>query len=226
MEEKIKVLNDMLPFWSSLKGEDKSLLIQNSTEVNFEKGSTLNTRDNRCSGLFLVLEGRIRAFVVTDEGKEVTLFRLLDRDLCIFSASCMMQNINFDVSISAETDVKALQILPQFYDGLSKRDVNVSNFTNEVLSSRLSDIMWVLEQILFMRFDRRLALFILDQSSLEGSDKITITHEQIASHLGSAREVVTRMLSYFAKEGYVSLSRGSITVENRKELIRISEDKK
>lgn len=221
---KQSILQEMLPFWDGLRDEDKSLLLTNVHTAEFDKGTVLNTKDNRCAGLFLIMEGRIRAFAITQDGKEVTLFRLLDRDLCIFSASCVMSGINFDISISAETSVKALQIPPSIYEQLSKKDVAVANFTNDILSSRMSDVMWVLEQILFMRFDRRLAIFLLEQSALEDSDKLGITHEQIAGHLGSAREVVTRMLSYFAKEGLVSLTRGTVTLLNRKELQRMSEE--
>ena len=82
--------------------------------------------------------------------------------------------------------------------------------------------MWIVEQVLFMSFDKRLAIFLLDQAGIEGSDTLRITHEEIANHLGSAREVVGRMLKYFAAEGIVKPFRGGIKIIDRKKLAALA----
>ena len=91
------------------------------------------------------------------------------------------------------------------------------------MASQFSDVMWTVEQILFMSFDKRLALFLLEQSSIEGSDTLKITQETIALHMGSAREVVTRMLRYFQGEGMVRLFRGGIELIDRAKLEQIAQ---
>ena len=223
LDNEKEILSDLLPFWHEMNNQSREKLLEQVEAVHFNKGIHLHAGKEKCSGLFLIKSGRIRAYIVTEEGKEVTLFRLLDRDVCIFSASCMMKNINFEIYISAETDVDAIRIPAQLYEKLSKEEISMVRFTNEILSSRMSDVMWVLEKILFMSFDKRLAYFLLEEAQLEGTNKLVITHEQIASHLGSAREVISRMLKYFAKEELVKVERGRITLMDEKELRKLAQ---
>jgi len=218
-----QVLEEMLPFWNKLQNEQKAMFSQRAADKNYYKGTILHAGGEDCVGLFLIRSGRIRAYIMTKEGKEITLFRLVDKELCIFSASCMMRNINFDIWISAETDVEAILIPSSIYSQLAENNIAVSHFTNEIMNSRMSDVMWVLEQILFMSFDKRLANFLIEQSELENTDTLKITHEQIANHLGSAREVVTRMLKYFTEERLILLKRGSVTIIDKKGLINLTE---
>ncbi|BFL46761.1 Crp/Fnr family transcriptional regulator [Lactonifactor longoviformis] len=216
-----KDFQELLPFWKSISSHSQETLINHSEPVTFPPGTAMHAGGEECSGLFLVLEGRVRAYIVTEQGKEVTLFRLLSRDICIFSASCIMKNISFDVFVSAETEVRAIRIPAQCYNEITNSELAVARYTNELLSSRMSDVMWVLEEIVFTSFDKRLAHFLLEEGELEESDVLTITHEQIANHLGSAREVVSRMLRYFANEGYVKAERGSIRLLDKEGLEEI-----
>ena len=91
-------------------------------------------------------------------------------------------------------------------------------FTYRQATERFSDCIWVMQQVLFMSFDRRLAVFLSDELARGGQDRIAMTHDQIARHLGTAREVVSRMLKYFEQEGIVELGRGSVTVLDRTRL--------
>ena len=86
----------------------------------------------------------------------------------------------------------------------------VANYTSQLMASRLTDAMWLIEQVMWKGFDVRLASFLVEEASLEGTTTLSITHERIAAHMGSAREVVTRMLRYFQDEGLVELSRGHV----------------
>ena len=91
-------------------------------------------------------------------------------------------------------------------------------FALETALGRFSDVMWVMQQILFMSMDKRLAIFLYDESARIGDDNIPLSHEQIAKYMGSAREVVSRMLKYFSNEGIVELSRRGVKITDRKKL--------
>jgi CRP/FNR family transcriptional regulator, anaerobic regulatory protein len=93
-----------------------------------------------------------------------------------------------------------------------------ANYTNELMASRFSDVMWLIEQIMWKSLDKRVAAFLLEEAAIEGTYELKITHETIANHLGSHREVITRMLRYFQNEGMVRLSRGMVAVLDEKKL--------
>jgi CRP/FNR family transcriptional regulator len=214
----LSFLKDALPFWNDITAEQQNLLTEAVSLREFRAGSAIHSGSEDCSGLFIVRSGQVRAYIFSQSGKEVTLYRLFERDICIFSASCMMRDIRFDIFVEAEKDTKAILIPTFIYQNLVNSSVAVSNYSNKLMSSRFSDVMWTMEQILFMSFDERLAIFLLEQSDIEGNDAIPMTHETIAKNMGTAREVVTRMLKYFSAEGMVELSRGGVTITNRKKL--------
>ena len=208
------------PIWNKLNEQEQALLKNSVYEKNIEAG-TLVKSGGDCLGLMLVKSGQLRAYVQSDDGKEVTLYRLLSRDMCLFSASCMMKNIQFDVSISAEKDTSVWVIPLDVYENLMKNSAIVANYTNELMSARFTDVMWLIEQIMWKSFDKRLAEFLVEESAVEESDELNITHEQIARHLGTAREVVTRMLKYFQMEGMVTLKRGVVKIISRDKLLKV-----
>ena len=146
------------------------------------------------------------------------MYRLFERDICLFSASCIMNSIQFDITIAAEKDTEVLVIQPEVYKSIMEVSAPLANYTNEVMASRFSDVMWLMDQIMWKSFDKRLADFLLNEMSIENSDTLKITHETIGNHLGNPREVVTRMLKYFVNEGLISLSRGTIEIKDRKGL--------
>lgn len=220
MEEKKKMLAKLLPFWGKISKDSQENLAMHSREVSYRKGDVIQSSREQCTGVLLIKKGRLRAYIVDTEGKEITLFRLLDYDICIFSASCIMNDIDFDVYIAAETDMEGLLIRSRAYQKVTREEIAAANYMNDLVVSRMSDVMWVLEQIVFKSFDRRLAVFLLEQTELEETDKVAITHEEIANHLGSAREVVSRMLKYFEREGLVKLSRGAVEIVDRESLAK------
>lgn len=217
-------LSDFFPVWNSLDESDRNALRAAAIDRTFKKGEILHRSMEDCTGLMLVRSGQIRAYTVSPEGKEVTLYRLLDRDICLFSASCIINSISFDITLAAEKDSEVIVVSADVYKKVMQRSAPLSNFTNELLAARFSDVMWLVEQIMWKSFDKRLAEFLLDESNIEGSDTLKMTHETIGNHLGSPREVVTRMLKYFADEGLVSLSRGTVTITDRKRLAALAGD--
>ena len=182
------------------------------------KGTVLHNGSMDCTGLLLVKSGQLRAYILSEEGREITLYRLFDRDICLFSASCMMRSIQFEVTIEAEKDTALWLIPTEVYQRVMQESAPAANFTSEIMASRFSEVMWLMEQILWKSFDKRLAEFLLAESALEGGGRLQITHEQIARHLGTAREVVTRMLRYFQSEGLVKLSRGTVEITDADKL--------
>ena len=213
-------MNDLtlLPVWNKLDEKQQDLLINTSSVHKFHKGNLLHSGSADCMGLFLVLSGQLRAFTVSTDGREITLYRLFERDICLFSASCIMNSIQFDISIAAEKDTEVLVIPSDVYKSIMETSAPLANYTNEVMASRFSDVMWLIDQVMWKSFDKRLADFLLNESNIEGSDTLKITHEEIGHHLGSPREVVTRMLKYFVNEGLVSLSRGTVRITDKKKL--------
>jgi CRP/FNR family transcriptional regulator len=209
-QEDLQYVKNALPFWDALKPGQKEALEGGITLRRIPGGTIMHGGTDDLDGLFLVKTGQARAFIVSETGKEITLYRLLERDICLFSASCMLRNISFEILVEAEKDTQAFLIPSSIYEELLQSSIAVSDYTNRLMSSRFSDVMWVMEQVLFMSFDKRLALFLLDQANIDESNHLVITHESIAKHMGTAREVVTRMLKYFAAEGMVELSRGGI----------------
>ena len=208
-------LKDFFPIWNQLTAGQQEILTQNTSRRMVPRGTPLHTGGMECSGLFLVQSGQLRAYILSEEGREITLYRLLEGDICLFSASCMMRSIQFEVMIEAEKDTELWIIPPDSYRSVMDQSAPLANFTNEVMAARFSEVMWLLEQILWKRFDQRLAGFLLEESALEGTDVLKITHEAIGSHLGNPREVVTRMLRYFQNEGLVKLARGTVEITNR-----------
>ena len=188
-----------------------------------KKGTVLHNGNLDCTGLLLIRHGQLRAYILSDEGREITLYRLFDRDICLFSASCMMRSIQFEMMIEAEKDTELWIVPAEIYQSIMQESAPVSNFTNEIMASRFSEVMWLMEQIMWKSFDKRLAEFLLEECSLEETNILKITHETIAGHMGTAREVVTRMLRYFQNEGMVKLARGTVEICEERRLQELSD---
>lgn len=206
------------PVWDQLNMTQKSHILDNLIERQIKKGTMIHNGSMDCTGLLLVKRGQLRAYILSDEGREITLYRLFDRDMCLFSASCIMRSIQFDVTIEVEKGTDLWIIPAEIYKNIMAESAAVANYTNELMASRFSDVMWLMEQIMWKSLDKRVAAFLLEESSIEESDELKITHETIANHLGSHREVITRMLRYFQSEGMVRLSRGSVTITDEARL--------
>ena len=206
------------PIWNQLDDAQKKLLQQSAVFRLVRKGTTIHNGSENCTGLLLLGSGQLRAYILSDEGREITIYRLLAHDICLFSASCMMNSIQFEISVEAEKDTAFWIIPADIYKKLMLESAAVSNYTNEVMATRFSDVMWLMEQVLWKSFDKRLAEFLLEESNLEGSLVLKTTHEAIGNHLGNPREVVTRMLRYFQSEGMVRLARGVIEITDKGKL--------
>lgn len=218
----LSFLQTSFTFWENLTSEEQQLLLGNTVPIHYQRTTTIHQGDNDCIGVLLVKKGCLRVYLLSDEGKAITLYRLYEGDICTLSATCLMQNITFEVHIDAEQDSDILLIHSPIFSELMKRNIYVENFTLHSAIDRFSDVMWAMQQILFMSFDKRLAVFLIDECAKNHSDTITLTHEQIATYVNSAREVVSRMLKYFASEGWIKLSRGSIELIDKVSLRKLT----
>jgi CRP/FNR family transcriptional regulator len=209
---------DFFPIWDKLTQTQQNTLSTSVLARSVKKGTIIHNGELECTGVLLVRSGQLRAYVLSPEGREVSLYRLFEMDLCMLSAACVLRSIQFGVTIEAEKDSDLWIIPPMVYKKLLEESAPLANYNAELMATRFSEIMWLMEQIMWKSLDKRLAAFLLDEAALEGNNSLKITHEIIGNHLGSAREVVTRMLRYFQSEGMVKLSRGTVEITDPQKL--------
>ena len=215
--------SEYFPIWNKLTAEQQERICSVLECRKVEKGTRIHDSSAECLGLVTVKSGQLRAYILSEDGREITIGRLFDYDVSLLSASCVLPDMNFNVMIEAEKDTEFWSIPACLFKNLMEESIPIASFANSLISSNFSELMWLMEQIMWKSFDKRLAAFLLEESRLDGDAELKITHEKIAAHLGTAREVVTRMLRYFQSEGMVKLSRGTITLTDEKKLESLSE---
>ncbi len=212
------LLRGVFPFWKSMSDYDKETFCRSAQIIKFKKGTNIHD-GNHCTGIILVRKGSLRMYMLSEDGKEVTLARYFPGEMCILTASCVLHTVTVDIFVDSEDDSDCVVIGGCAFEDLARRMPEAKVFALESALASFSDIMWVMQQILFMSMDKRLAIFLLDEASKSGSDTIKLTHEQIAKYMGSAREVVSRMMKYFVAEELVTTSRsGGIKIIDKKRL--------
>jgi len=216
-------LETYFPAWDKLTEAEKAAIKDGAVLRTVSAGTLIHGGKHECTGLLLVKEGQLRAHILSDEGREITLYRLFDGDLCMMAASCMLRSMQADIRVSAEKDTELWIIPPDVVKPIMEGSAAVANLMGEIMATRFSEVMWCVEQILWKSMDRRVAAFLIDESAIEGSDTLAITHETIASHLGTHREVVTRILRYLQSENLVLLRRGAVAIADRKRLMALAQ---
>ena len=200
------------PVWDKLTSDQQQQIAGVIQHRCVKKGSHIHDSSAECLGLVMVRSGQLRAYILSEDGREITFGRLFDYDVSLLSASCVLPDLQLNVMIEAEKDTEFWSIPACLFKNLMEESLAVSNYARNLLSSNFSELMWLMEQIMWKSLDKRLAAFLLEEMSIEGETKLKTTHEAIANHLGSHREVITRMLRYFQNEGMVKLSRGAIEI--------------
>ena len=212
-----------LPFWDKLSKSQQEQVAGVIENRKVKKGTRIHDSSADCLGLVIMRSGQLRAYILSEDGREITISRLFDYDVSLLSASCVMPDMQFNVMIEAEKDSEFWSIPACMFKNLVDETLAVSNYSRSLLNSNFSELMWLMEQIMWRSFDKRLAAFLLEETAIEGTDILKITHEKIAGHMGTAREVITRMLRYFQSEGMVRLTRGTIELTDRKKLEDLSD---
>ena len=210
------------PFWDKLTPAQQDTLCSATHSFSYTKGENVHGTGS-CTGVIVIETGCLRGYLLSEEGREVTLFRAYPGEVIILSAPCALkqEGISFDLMIDAEEDSSLLIVEGSSYARVSSENIYAETFTLRQTAARLSDAVWVMQQILFMSMDKRLAIFLLDETERTKSNTVTLTHEQIARYIGSAREVVSRTLKYFAAEGIVEPMRGGVKIKDRTKLEKL-----
>lgn len=178
----------------------------------------MHRSEENCKGLMAVRSGQLRTYILSDEGREVTLFRVYANDVCVLSASCLMDSIEFDVLIEATDRTEVLVIPSLCLNQIIKSNPYVELYLYKSATEKFSEVMWTMQQILFQKIDQRVARFLWDESMRNHHDELQMTHDEIAKYIGSAREVVTKVLKYLAEHQAVELRRGKIIILDKEKL--------
>ncbi len=211
-------LGETLPFFRKLSDKERELVAATGSCSVFSPGEIILNKDKECNGLVVVRSGQLRAFFELEDGKEITLYRLLPKDVCILTASCVLKNISFEITLEVEKNSEVCFIPALTWKKLAKENIAVKEFSTELISERFSEVMWVMEQMVSKNMGQRIAAFLLEQSVLENSQTLSMTHDTIAKNIGTAREVVSRSLKYLENDGLLKLSRGQVELTDLKRL--------
>ena len=206
------------PIWNKLTADQQQRIMEVLEFHHVEKGTHIHDSSADCLGLVVLKSGQLRTYILSEDGREISISRLFEYDVSLLSASCVMPDLQLNVMIEAEKDSEFWSIPACLFKNLMDESAAVASFANSLMSSNFSELMWLMEQIMWRSFDKRLAAFLVEEAQVEGSAELKITHEKIANHMGTAREVVTRMLRYFQSEGMVKLTRGTVELTDEKKL--------
>lgn len=209
---------EMLPFFSHLTEEEKDYLRKNMRTLEFQVGDLIYTPARGSLGMVLVLQGGVRAYLTSEEGKKATIFRLREGEFCMLTMSCAISQITFDVEVEASEDGSLLLLPTDVFAKLEQENIYVKNFSLELMMERMSSLVEGVQQMMFMNLEQRLASYLLDESSQRKSDTLRLTQEEIAENIGSAREAVSRTLKRMKEKELISVGRGSIQILDKKEL--------
>jgi len=171
-----------------------------------------------CEQYLLVLEGSVRAQIISESGREMLLYQVSPGESCVLTTSCLLSGDNYPAEGVTEGKVLAFSISSHTFYRCMEQSAFFREFVFKKFSARLSDVISLLEDVAFSAIDTRLAKALL----AEGLDVIALTHQELAKKLGSAREVVSRHLKRFEVYGWVSLNRGTVTILDADALLKLS----
>ena len=211
-------LLETLPYWDKLTKEEQKRVEETAYVRHFEAEEPLYGPCVECVGMIRILKGEARAYLLSDEGREVMLFRVPEGDNCILSASCVLAHLSFEAHMKAAKPSEILIVPVNVFGGFCEQNVHVRCFAYELATRRFSTVVSVMEQTLFARLDKRLAGFLLRTYRETGNQEIRMTQEQLALQINSVRETVGRALKRFAEDGMIEIHRGRILLGNTTKL--------
>jgi CRP/FNR family transcriptional regulator len=190
---------------------------ETATFLRIPAGRDVFVEGDPVEAIALLLSGVVRVYKVSDTGREITLYRFGSGQSCILTANAILSRTSFDAIATVEQDAEAVMVPAEAFRDWVRRHDAWRDFVFEMLSQRLASVLAIVEEVAFRRMDRRLASFLAERSGRQ--NPIRLTHQQIAVELGSAREVVSRILEDFAERGLVRVGRGSVEVVDRAGLV-------
>lgn len=215
------ILKKALPFWEQLNIEEKEKIKQQSYLVHYKKGKNIHQGSSECTGLTLIQSGQMRTYILSEKGNEITLYRSIEGNVYIMSAACLINSLKVEMEVEFEMDTELIIIPKKLYQEIYENNTAVKEYMLQMIAEQFSDLLWLFQQYVFSNTAKRLADALKEHHDLSKSKSLKLTHEDLAHDLGTAREVVTRMLKQFQLDGLVKLSRGKIEITNLKKLSEI-----
>jgi len=221
----IHEIKNKFPFIKNLKDKNKlDNFMKIIKIIKLKSGEKLLEEGDHCTDIVFVINGVVRVYKLSPEGKEITLYRLYDGETCVLNVASIMSNTPYPATAEAEQEVLVGLIPVSFYNDLFFTEPSFQQFIFNTVSTRFQEVILLIDEIVFKNVNLRLAKFILKKSAENGQKgNLEITHEKIAAELGTAREVISRILKDFEKENIVTLLRGKIIIKNEEKLKRIAE---
>lgn len=217
-EQEIWEVLKAYPFWEKLTDKEKEQLARLLRRNTYRAGQMVSSSGSDCLGLFLIRKGTLRVYLTSEEGREATVFRLHEGEICVLSGSCLLSSLPFEVQIDAETDSEIYLLPSGSFRQIMEENIYVENYIYKMMTESFSDIIAAVQQMLFASLTQRLVSFLLDESVRSGTPEVRMTQEQIARSIGSAREAVSRSLKQLAADGSIELFRGGVRLLDRKSL--------
>lgn len=212
-----------LPLFGLLRPEERAYLQDSLRREVFPRGELILAHSGANLGMLFLEKGRACATMLSGEGREAVVFRLREGDLYILSETCLLRQVSFEAHIEAERDTALLLLPEKTVETVSSSNLEFKCELYRLAALRFSEVLLNLQRMLFERVETRIARFLLEEAALAGDENapLRLTHEVVAKHVGSAREVVTRTLTRLAAGGAVSLGRGQIQIVNKAGLLAL-----
>lgn len=210
----------IFPFWDDLSDSQKMRFNRSWRMELVSKNRQIYRLSDGCRGLMIIRKGCLRVYMISDEGRDVTLYRLFSGDMCVLSAACLMREIDFDVLIEATEDTECVTIPSADLQQIMKENLLFENYIYKKTTERFSDIMWTMQQILFKKIDQRIARYLWDEMVRQNSTVIFTTHDDIARDIGSVREIVTKVLRQMAQNQIIKNGYGKIEILDKDKLFQ------
>lgn len=210
-------------FYPHLSEKEKQMIQAHTKLETYQKGELIYSPIKKCKGILIVQKGIMRVYLTSESGKKATIYRLREHEICVMAMSCVIPNITFDVEAESEEDCELFVIPTDILKQISKYNPYIENFIYKTVIKRFSLVMETMQRLLFFTLEQRVCQFLLEEISLRNTQTLSVTQEQLADNIGSAREAVARILNKLKKKNLISVKRGTITILDKKNLTIINE---
>lgn len=204
------MIDKYIKFWNKLTDNEKSMIQTNSSVLKFHKGEIVDTI--KYNGFYIVKSGLLNVFTITNNEKEISLFKLREYDLCLFSSKCLLNKFDYEILIEADKDSEIYFIPNNIFESLMNSSLEINKYVNDLLIMRFSDSIWIIDQIINNKLLNRICAYLWNIYEIENKTIIHITHDKIAKDLNTKREVITRVLNYMSQEEMIKINRGVIEI--------------
>jgi len=212
---------EAFPELAALESATQRRLADEARPVTLPAGTTVFHDGDACSNYLLVLDGTVRVQKISSSGREITLYRVGDGQTCILTTTCLLSGERYPAEGITETEVRAIILGNGLFQALLAESPGFRQFVFAVYARRVTDLIVLVEEVAFGRMDLRLASRLRDSANASGM--VAATHQELAAELGSAREVVSRLLKDFEQRGLVALHRGRVELLDRTALDQLTD---